>query len=90
MRQEIPEAPYRRTRDLLDTSGERINFEDYYYSELMLESALFMLTTMLRRIFVEGLFDEVRDPEKWRLKMKLYEHRYEETGGPKAVKGRGP
>ena len=34
--------------------------------------------TALRKIFTVGLFEDVADPEKWRLKMKVYEHRYKE------------
>ena len=87
--QEIPEKPYRQKSDLISTNRERINYDDYYRAELMLESSLFMLTTTLRRIFVEGLFDQVKDPAKWRTNMKLYEHRYKEAGGPDAIKQRG-
>jgi hypothetical protein len=48
-----------------------------------------MLTTSLRRIFVENLFDEVKETDKWRTKMRLYEHRYQEAGGPEARQQRG-
>jgi hypothetical protein len=34
-----------------------------------------MLTTALRRIFIEGLGDEVADPAQWRRKLTIYEHR---------------
>jgi hypothetical protein len=74
--QEIPKQPYREKHDLISTGRQRINHDDYYYAELMLESGLFMLTTALRKVFAEGFFDDVADPEKWRLKMKIYEHRY--------------
>jgi hypothetical protein len=87
--QEIPQEPYRSKRNLIDTKGTRINPDEYYYAELMLESGLFMLTTALRRIFTEGLFDDVKDPNKWRMKMLLYEHRYKENGGTKPIKRRG-
>jgi hypothetical protein len=87
--QEIPKQPYREKRDLISTGGQRINHDDYYYAELMLESGLFMLTTALRKVFTEGLFEDVADPEKWRLKMRTYEHRYKEAGGPDAAKSRG-
>jgi hypothetical protein len=87
--QEIPLHPYREKSDLIDTTGCRINCQDYYRAELMLESGLFMLTTALRRIFVENLFDDVKDPAKWRVKVALYEHRYKESGGPAANKKRG-
>jgi hypothetical protein len=87
--QEIPETPYRQKSDLMSTGGQRINYEDYHRAELLLESGLFMLTASLRRIFVEKLFDEVKDTGKWRTKMRLYEHRYKESGGPEANKQRG-
>lgn len=87
--QEIPQTPYRQKSDIISTNDERINYEDYYRAELMLESSLFMLTTALRRIFVENLFDEISDTNKWRAKLRLYEHRYKNTGGPEANKQRG-
>jgi len=37
----------------------------YYYAELMLESGLFIFD-----------FEEMADDSKWRLKMKVYEHRW--------------
>jgi hypothetical protein len=55
----------------------------------MLESSLFMLATALRRIFVDGLVDEVQDPSKWRMKMARYERRYKESGGTEPNKMRG-
>jgi hypothetical protein len=87
--QEIPKDPYRQKSNLISSNGERINQGDYYRSQVLLESGLFMLTTALRRIFVEDLIDEVIDPNKWRAKMKIYEHRYKESGGPQAIKQRG-
>ena len=87
--QEIPKQPYRERYDLISTGGQRINEDDYYYAELMLESGLFMLTTALRKVFTEGLFEDVSDLEKWRLKLRIYEHRYSNAGGPHAAKSRG-
>lgn len=87
--QEIPKQPYREKHDLISTGGQRINHDDRYYAELMLESGLFMLTTALRKIFTEGLFEDVADPDKWRHKMKIYEHRCKETGGADAAKWGG-
>jgi hypothetical protein len=87
--QEIPKQPYREKHDFISTGGQRINHDDHCYAELMLESGLFMLTTALRKVFTEGLFEDVAHPEKWRLKMKIYEHRYREAGGPDAAKSRG-
>jgi hypothetical protein len=87
--QEIPKQPYRENHDLMSADGHRINYDDYYYAELMLESGLFMLTTALRKIVTEDHFEDVADPEKWRLKMKVYEHRYRDDGGLDAAKSRG-
>jgi hypothetical protein len=86
---EIPKVPFRERCDVIATDGQRINYEDCCRIDLLLESALFMLTTCLRRMFVENLFDEVKDVEKWRLKMRLYAHRYKNSGGPAATRLRG-
>lgn len=74
--QEIPKSPYREKYDLLDDKGVRINYDDYHYAELMIESGLFLLTEALRKISVEGLVDDVQDAGKWRFKLRLYEHRW--------------
>lgn len=87
--QEIPTTPYRQKTDIISTEGERINYEDCCRVDLLLECSLFMLTRSLRRIFVEGLFDDVADLGKWKVKMSLYEHRYRDSGGPEANKQRG-
>ena len=87
--QEVPVKPYRQKHDLVSTKGERINCSEYYYLQLMQESGLFMLTAALGRIFVEGLFDDVKDETKWRLKLRLYEHRYKDACGPAATNPRG-
>jgi hypothetical protein len=47
----------------------------------MLEASIFFLTTALRRIFMESLFDDVADTAKWRARLKVYEHRYKNAGG---------
>jgi hypothetical protein len=86
---EIPEIQYRRKSDLISTGGQRITYEDYYRTELLLDSALFILTTSLRRIFTENLFDEVKDLARWKVKMSLYEHRHKEAGGPEVNKRHG-
>lgn len=86
---EIPKSPYREKHDLHDDKGARINHKDYYYAELMHESGLFLLTAALRKISVEGLFDEVRDEGKWRDKLRLYEHRWKkDANAAKPNKGR--
>jgi hypothetical protein len=87
--QEIPKHPYREKHNLISTGGLCINPDDYYYAELILESGLFMLTTALRRVFTENLVADVADLEKWRVKMKIYEHRYKDAGGFDPAKSRG-
>jgi hypothetical protein len=87
--QDIPKTPYRQKVHLVSTMGERINPDDYDYGDLMAESALFILTSAIRRIFVENLVDAVKDGGDWRARMKTYEHRYKDAGGPAAVKQRG-
>ena len=87
--QEIPKQPYREKYDLISIEGHRINHDDYYYAQLMLESGLFMLTTALRKIFTEGLFEDVFAQERWRHRMKVNEHRYKDAGGSDAAKSRG-
>jgi hypothetical protein len=87
--QEIPKHPYRKKYDLTTADGERINYDDYYYAELMLESGLFLLTAALRKVFIEDLFDEFADPEKWKRQMTVFEHRYKDAGGHEPTKRRG-
>jgi hypothetical protein len=74
--QEIPKIPYRQKYNLIDDNGGQINLDDYYYAELMLESGLFLLTGVLRRISVDGLLDQMREEAKWRSNLRLYEHRW--------------
>jgi hypothetical protein len=76
--QEVPKHPYRQKYDLISTDGDRINEQDYYYAELMRESGLFMLTSVLRKVFCNGLFDDIADHKKWRSKLNLYEQRYKD------------
>ena len=73
--QEIPETPYRQRYDLLDEGGGRINGEDYGYSDLMCESALFLLAKALRKVFVDGIVGDIQEEARWRSKLRLYEHR---------------
>jgi hypothetical protein len=84
--QEIPETPYRKKINLLGTNREQINYDDYAWADLIMESALFMLATALRMVFINGLFDLVKDPHKWRSNMVLYEHRYKNSVGSQAEK----
>jgi hypothetical protein len=41
-------------------------------------------------IFAENLFDNVKDVEKAKRKMRLYQHRYKDSLGPEANKQRVP
>jgi hypothetical protein len=86
--QEIPES-YRRKINLLGTNGEQINYVDYGWVDLIMESALFMLATTLRTLFIDGIFEEVKDPQKWRSNMALYEHRFKNAGGLQFAKNNG-
>jgi hypothetical protein len=74
--QEVPSEPYRQKYDLKDDRDGRINAEDYYHAELMLEAGIFMLAQALRQVFVEDLFDDISDQTAWRSKLRLYENRY--------------
>ena len=86
---EIPKSPYHQKYDLLDDNGCRINHDDYYYAELMYESGLFLLTRALCKISVQGLFDDVRDEQEWRSKLRLCEHRWKNAAtGATPNKGR--
>jgi hypothetical protein len=88
--QGVPQEPYGRDECLWSTEGNLINYSvPYNRSALMREASVFMLSTALRRVFVEGLFNDVQDPARWRAKMTLYEHRYKDSGGPPATKVHG-
>jgi hypothetical protein len=78
---EIPETPWRKPQELLTTEGHAINYEPIRRVDLMLEASIFFLTTALRRIFAEDLFDDVADTSKWRARLNVYEHRYKDAGG---------
>lgn len=78
---EIQKAPWRQPQELLTTEGHSINYEPICRVDLMLEASVFFLTTALRRIFTENLFDDVADTAKWRAKLKVYERRYKDAGG---------
>jgi hypothetical protein len=78
---EIPKTPWRQPQALLTTEGHSVNYEPIYRVDLMLESSLFFLTTALRKTLTENLFEDVADTNKWRAKLKVYEHRYKDAGG---------
>ncbi|HTC31767.1 MAG TPA: hypothetical protein VK724_00270 [Bryobacteraceae bacterium] len=73
---EIPKAPYREPYTLLGVDFLAILNDDFAYYELLLDAALFMLTTALRMIFVEGWIDQVANKTAWKAKMTIFEHRY--------------
>lgn len=68
---EIPARPFREKCDLVDAKGVRIDVFDYHYSEVIMESALFLLARSLRKIMVDGLVDVVKDEAKWKQKLKV-------------------
>ena len=84
---EIPVDPYGKTYLLKDSSGCPINLIDYYYEDLMYEAGLFLLTTALRRIFVEKRVDEIIDRKTWKKQMTLYEKRYQQQCGSTKQQG---
>ena len=65
----------------MTTEGRQVNYNPICRVDLMLEASMFLLTTALRRIFIEGLFDDLIDKATWRLKLNLFEHRYHDAGG---------
>jgi hypothetical protein len=68
---EIPAKPFREKCDIVDTNGGRINTIDYHYSQVIMESALFLLARSLRKIMVDGLVDVVEDEANWKQKLKV-------------------
>ena len=87
--QEIPKHPYREPRNLISIHGQRIGTQNLVYGDLLLDASLYLLTGCLRRIFVEGLYEDVAHAERWKRRMTLYEHRYKNTGGHNQRKTRG-
>jgi hypothetical protein len=79
--QEIPKVPFREEYWLVSTCSQQINYDRLSYLDVLTDAALFILTTVLKRIFTEGLFEEVVCPVKWRRRLTLYEHRFKNAGG---------
>jgi hypothetical protein len=73
--QEISKQPYRQSHPLLDTNGAPVpdTHYPYTYTELMRESALFILTAALRKVFTEDLVNIVKCPRRWRAELKRRE-----------------
>jgi len=68
---EIPAKRFREKFDIVDTNGSRINSTDYYYSQVMMESALFLLVKSLRQVMVERLVDVIKDESNWKQQLKV-------------------
>lgn len=86
---EIPKVPYRQPYTLKAVDGLAILWDEFSYMELLLDSTLSMLTTALRRVFTEGLVDEVADKGRWKARMTTFEHRFKDAGGLSTVKKTG-
>ena len=67
--QQIPSKPYLEPYNLTCTTGPRVIDRAYRYDQLMQESARFMLTATLRKIFIDGLVDDVKDDRTWGSKL---------------------
>jgi hypothetical protein len=72
---------WREPYSLVTTEGHQINYDSICKVDLMLEASMFLLTTALRRVLTEGLFDDIVDKARWRPKLNLFEHRYKDAGG---------
>ena len=72
---------WREPYSLVTSEGHQINYDPLCKLDLILEASIFLLTTALRRILTEGLFDEIIDKTKWRPRLNQFEHRYKDTGG---------
>ena len=60
-------------------ASETIYDQDYGYSDLMCEGALFLLAKALRKVFVEGLIGDIREEARWRPQLRLYEHQWKDA-----------
>jgi hypothetical protein len=80
---EIPEHPWRERRDLLDKYGSRLNFGDYYYCQLLRDCGIYFITRVLRQLFVDQMFDKVKDTHVWKKQwLQLYERRWRDQVNP--------
>ena len=86
---EIPKVPYREPYTLVGVDGQAILTDNFSYVELLLDSALSMLTTALRTIFMEGWIDQVANKTAWKAKMTVLEHRYKDAGGLAIIRDNG-
>ena len=72
---EIPQNPFRQPYHLTSTNGEPLPdiHYPYTYAELLRESALFLLTASLRKIFTDPtLASAVNDTRRWRSEMNNF------------------
>ena len=65
---ELPKKPYREDYIFFDTEESEIVSGQYF--ELMQDAALFILCKALRKIFVDGLVDEVKNESSWRKRLQ--------------------
>jgi hypothetical protein len=68
---EIPRNPFLEKFNIVDRNGRDIDLIEYTYSQVLMESALFLLTESLRKIMTEGLVDTVRDDASWKQTLKI-------------------
>jgi hypothetical protein len=68
---EIPER-FREKCDIVDTKDAKIGFrDDYSYSGVIMEAALFLLAMSLQQIMLGDLGDTVKDEAKWKQRLKV-------------------
>jgi hypothetical protein len=84
----IPKYPFREKYELRSTDGHPLTYNDYYYTELILDSSLFILAGALRKLFTESLADDACDQFRWKAKMTVFEHRFKNSGGMAAFQRR--
>jgi hypothetical protein len=67
---EIP-PQFREKFDFVDTKGQRINYQDNSYGQVLLDCALFLLVKSLQRIMLSDLVDVVKDETQWKHTLKV-------------------
>lgn len=83
---EIPKTPYREVYTLKALDGLAIVWDKLSYMELLLDSTLSILTTVLRLVFTEGWVDDVAAKTARKARMTVFEHRFKDAGGLAIVK----
>lgn len=74
--QQVPLDPYRTPYALKDVNGNPMDFDESLFGDIVLQATLFLLTSALRKVALDGLFDEVADEATWKQKMSLFERRW--------------